>query len=298
MRRPAGIILLSFLVVCAWQPGAVLALQIAGPGAAIESGGDPFGPVGPAANDDGPGDDHFQLGGTTPGKWGPAEFGTGAVVTYSFATGTGYATNEIDSGSTIVPLESFIPLPSAQIKAEVRRAFAAWEAAADLRFVEVPDDGVDFTSFFTDDFQLSTSGDIRIGGHQFDGPRRILAHSFFAPNFLASGAGDIHFDVAEAWEIGFDGAGFDIFQVVGHEIGHSIGLQHTTVPQSLMNSTYSEDFAGPQADDIAGAVFLYGPPVPVPEPATVWLALAGSLVCWPWLTQRVLRAAFLLPLPG
>ena len=289
MRRRVGIILLFFLVVCAWRPGAVLALQIAGFGVPIEWSGDPSSPAGPAANHDGPGDDHFQLGGTTPGKWGPAEFGTGAVVTYSFATGAGYVTNEIDSGSTIVPLESFIPLPSAQIKAEVRRAFAAWETAADLRFVEVPDDGVDFTSFFTDDFQFSTSGNIRIGGHQFDGPRRILAHSFFAPNFLASGAGDIHFDVAESWEVGFDGDGFDIFQVVGHEIGHSIGLQHTTVPQSLMNSTYSEDFAGPQADDIAGAVFLYGPPVP--EPATVWLALAASLVCWPIFGLSARRAA-------
>ncbi len=46
-----------------------------------------------------------------------------------------------------------------------------------------------------------------------------------------------------------------------------------------MNAFYTELISGPQADDIAGMVFIYGPavvdppPPPVPAPAT--MALVG-----------------------
>ena len=85
-----------------------------------------------------------------------------------------------------------------------------------------------------------------------------IGHGFFPPPNGVSIAGDIHFDTAETWKIGFGGAGFDIFTVLAHEIGHAIGLDHTAVPGSLMNAFYSEAFTGLQADDIAGAVFIYG----------------------------------------
>jgi len=209
----------------------------------------------------------YTLGGSSPGKWYPFTFGEGSAITYSFASGDGYPTGESSSEGTVLPLESFMPFSLDEIKAEIRRAFDAWEAVANLTFVEVPDDGARFgeVDLFT------TSGQIRLGGHAFDGTRGLLAHAYFPPNFLASGAGDIHFDVADAWTIGFEGEGFDIFQVAAHEIGHAIGLDHTTVPDSLMNSTYSEAFVGPQTDDIAGAIALYG--ARVPEPATLVLAL-------------------------
>jgi hypothetical protein len=66
--------------------------------------------------------------------------------------------------------------------------------------------------------------------------------------------------------------------VSAHEIGHAIGLAHTGVPASLMNPFYTEAFSGPQADDIAGAAFIYGPaasapPPRIPEPRS--LALVG-----------------------
>lgn len=213
----------------------------------------------------------YKLGGSTPGKWYPFTFGKGSVITYSFASGDGYPTGESDAEGTVLPLESFMPFSVDDIKAEIRRAFDAWEAVANLTFVEVPDDGARFgeVELFT------SSGQIRFGGHAFDGARGLLAHAYFPPHFLASGAGDVHFDVADTWKIGFDGEGFDIFQVAAHEIGHAIGLDHTDVPDSLMNPTYSQAFVGPQADDIAGAVAIYGPPVP--EPTTVALSLWAGL---------------------
>lgn len=89
----------------------------------------------------------------------------------------------------------------------------------------------------------------------------------------------IHFDIAETWKIGFGGSGFDIFQVTAHEIGHAIGLGHEdTATVALMDPFYTEAFSGLQADDEAGAIFIYGPAVTaVPEPRTIMLLGIGVL---------------------
>lgn len=191
----------------------------------------------------------FVLGPTTPGKWGPAAMGTGATVTWSLMP-SGVA---MDSG-TSVALASFMP---AGFKAQIEAAFAAWSAVANITFVEVADSGHAFNV-------AGASGDIRIGGHVFDGPSGVLAHGYYPPGNGVTAAGDIHFDTAELWKIGFGGPGFDIFTVAAHEIGHAIGLDHTAVPSSLMNPYYTESLVGPQADDIAGARFIYGPAVRPP----------------------------------
>ena len=210
----------------------------------------------------------FVVGPTTPGKWGPAAFGTGATVTYSFmATGTSCAAEF--AGCTISHLSSFMPLGW---EAAISSAFASWSSVADITFMEIADSGEAFNA-------AGSSGNIRIGGHVFDGAGGTLAHGFYPPVNGSTAAGDIHFDIGDSWKIGFGGPGFDVFQVMAHEIGHAIGLDHTAVPSSLMNAFYTEAFAGVQADDIAGAVFIYGPAASgVPEPtslALVGLALAG-----------------------
>lgn len=151
--------------------------------------------------------------------------------------------------------------------AAIGAAFNAWSSVADIQFMEVVDSGVAFDS-------PGAVGDIRIGGHDFDGPSGVLAHAFFPPVNGISAAGDIHFGVDDTWKIGFGGAGFDIFQVAAHEIGHAIGLDHTGVLSSLMNPFYTEAFSGLQADDIAGAQFLYGA-APIPEPEIYAMLAAG-----------------------
>lgn len=209
--------------------------------------------------------DDYVLGPTTPGKWGPGGPGTGATITWSLMmTGTSCAAEF--AGCTISHLADFMP---AGYMSAITAAFETWASVANITFVMIADDGAAFNA-------ATTSGDIRIGGHSFDGPSGTLAHGFYPPANGVTAAGDIHFDVAETWKLGFGGAGFDIFQVFAHELGHALGLDHSAVAGSLMNPFYSEAFAGPQADDIAGMQFLYGPAVSdVPEPTTILLFGAG-----------------------
>ncbi len=211
--------------------------------------------------------DAFTLGPTSPGKWGSSLFGTGATVTWSLMP-TGVPFTESSLSGTMTALADFMPTG---FKAEIEKAFDAWSAVADLTFVEVADLGEAFNA------STQLSGDLRLGGHDFDGPGGALAHGFYPPNNGASAAGDIHFDIDEIWKIGFGGIGFDIFQVAAHEIGHAIGLDHSPHTDALMYGFYSEGFHGLQADDIDGAQFLYGAPhtVPTPEPATFALMGVG-----------------------
>jgi len=43
-------------------------------------------------------------------------------------------------------------------------------------------------------------GDIRIAAHRFDGPGKVLAHTYYPPPNGATAAGDAHFDEAENWD--------------------------------------------------------------------------------------------------
>lgn len=200
----------------------------------------------------------YVLGPTSPGKWGSPVFGTGATVTWSYmASGVDCSA---DGGGVCSSFASFMPVG---FEAAVNAAFAAWAAVADLTFMQIADGGEAFNA-------PGTSGDIRLGGHTFDGPSGTLAHGYYPPVNGDTAAGDIHFDTAESWKLGWGGPGFNIYQVLSHELGHALGLDHTAVPNSLMNPFYTEAFMGPQADDIAGMQYIYGP---VPEPST-WALFA------------------------
>jgi MYXO-CTERM domain-containing protein len=152
---------------------------------------------------------------------------------------------------------------------------------ANIKFVEVADDGAEFNA------DVTASGDIRIGGHTFDGVGGTLSHGYFPPANGASAAGDVHFDVAETWKIGFGGPGRDIARSFAHEVGHALGLNHAPLTSALMHASYSESFFGPQPDDIAGVQFLYGPPleIVVPEPST-WALAMLALALAPRLRRR------------
>lgn len=208
----------------------------------------------------------YVLGPTSPGKWGSPVFGTGATISYSFMPTGASCAQELPNceHAAITALADFMP---AGYLDAINAALAAWSSVANLTFIQVLDDGLPFN--------VGTSGELRFGGHPFDGPSNVLAHGFYPPLNGLTAAGDMHYDIDDTWKVGFGGNAntFDIFQVTAHEIGHALGLDHTGVANSLMNPFYTEAFSGPQADDIAGMQFIYGPAQVqgVPEPGTTAL---------------------------
>jgi serralysin len=103
-------------------------------------------------------------------------------------------------------------------------------------------------------------GDIRIGMRNIDGPQNILAFNQF-PN-----AGDMTMDSSELWAVPAQGQPANanrfrsMLNTVMHELGHALGLNHVCPNNGtkLMEPFASEDFYGPQQDDIRALQDLYG----------------------------------------
>jgi len=123
-------------------------------------------------------------------------------------------------------------------------------------------------------------GDIRIGAIAFDGVSGTLAHAFQpgTESFAADGStilGDMHIDDEENWGDGTDGT-LSLASVILHELGHSLGLGHSTDPGAIMRLNYSGQLEL-GADDIAGIQSIYGAAVPLPGAAFLFLSGIGAL---------------------
>jgi subtilisin-like proprotein convertase family protein len=213
----------------------------------------------------------FQLFGT---KWGanspfnvsfpPAA--PGGTVTYSFMP-NGVQLEGTRINTAITSLPGFQPCFVDKIHA----AFDAWEAVANIEFVEVADSGLPIES-------PSAFGQIRIGAHIFDGAGGVLAHAYFPPpnGSLVSAPGDVHFDIAENWSCSPGAGVIDIGFVALHEIGHSIGLLHEPTVLAVMNAFYNPALSALQPDDISGAAAVYGSNPSVTRPPLLALTYAPS----------------------
>jgi hypothetical protein len=135
----------------------------------------------------------------------------------------------------------------------VRNAFDTWSATVPLTFTEVA---------------VDQDPDVLIGWRPADDPDLTmvggtLAHADFPP-----GCGvvtdalpkPVHFDDSEhVWSLGAAPGAFDVETVALHEIGHILGLQHTTVNGAVMfpSVTSNSTLRVLQPDDLAGIRALY-----------------------------------------
>jgi len=143
-----------------------------------------------------------------------------------------------------------IPVSKAKKLALLRpacsQALSAWGKVSGFKFKQAP---------------KGSKADIKIGiysgdhgdGTPFDGLNGVLAHAVQPPY------GDLHFDADEAWSNNPTKAQTDTVAVALHELGHILGLAHSTDPNSVMYPSIAGGLATrvPQKDDIQGITTLY-----------------------------------------
>ncbi|XP_077421164.1 matrix metalloproteinase-28 isoform X1 [Vanacampus margaritifer] len=135
------------------------------------------------------------------------------------------------------------------VRLTVSAAFQLWSNVSGLAFKEAPEGPADIRLAFYE-------GDHNDGaGNAFDGPGGTLAHAFLPRR------GEAHFDKAERWTLNGH-KGHNLFMVMAHEIGHTLGLEHSPVRHALMSPYYRK--LGRSLvmswDDILAVQQLYGKP--------------------------------------
>ncbi len=131
----------------------------------------------------------------------------------------------------------------------VNAAFAMWADQTPLTFNEVSDpDQADILIGWAE----GEHGD----GDSFDGPGDVLAHASY-PNPYDDRRVFLHFDDSERW-VNSETRNVDLLTVAAHEIGHNLGLDHSSDPNALMYAAYAGPHRFLDEDDIAGVQSIYG----------------------------------------
>jgi hypothetical protein len=186
---------------------------------------------------------------------------SGLVVSYSFVPdGTSWSGG---TSAIVGSLGRYLP----GWRDSVRRAFSHWTVATGLTFVEIADQGQPFASLGKQQGD-SRFGDIRIGGVVSPASPKTLAWTYGPPPSTTV-AGDVTFNLVHDW-----GKGVDVFSVALHELGHSIGLDHSTAPDSVMSAQYRGPLIGLGASDVTAAKLVYGRATPY-SPANVFSHYGG-----------------------
>lgn len=149
-------------------------------------------------------------------------------------------------------------LPENQVSDDVRRVFAQaferWSEVTTLSFTET-------ASFNSADIKIGIFSGDHGDGEPFDGVLGTLAHAFSPPS------GRLHLDGDENWVLDGDflsapslNSAVDLESVAVHEIGHLLGLGHSSVQEAIMypsigSATRKVELTN---DDIQGIQVLYG----------------------------------------
>lgn len=162
-------------------------------------------------------------------------------------------------------LENHTPdIAKEDIDKTIAKAIDMWSNASGLSIKREDDPKA------TPDIKLSFVQGFHGDTRPADGPGGELAHAFFPLGGEGEEdlAGDVHFDNEDKFAIN-GGVGVDLLWLAVHELGHSLGLDHTYHPSSVMFAYYPGYFEKLKldSDDVAGIQALYGlPDVVGPQP--------------------------------
>lgn len=142
----------------------------------------------------------------------------------------------------------------------VESAYERWESISGLTFNYEPNDDrapVSGSTSSSRQGQLGVRADMRVAGHFIDGQTgsNTLAYNYFPQ------AGDMVIDTSNTSFYGNPSSNYlRLRNVIAHEIGHGIGLNHLESNNSnqLMEPFITTVFDGPQIDDILAAQRSYG----------------------------------------
>ncbi|CAG7723747.1 unnamed protein product [Allacma fusca] len=141
---------------------------------------------------------------------------------------------------------------------DMTKAFNVWADYSNLRFKQKP---ANTDADILISFRRGYHGD----SYPFDGKGHVLAHAYY-PNDYEGLAGDVHFDEDEDW---WSSSGqptdklehpISFVDVAAHELGHSLGLSHSTDQESIMFPYYQGKLGKTPAlgyDDILAMYQLY-----------------------------------------
>ncbi|XP_047123451.1 matrix metalloproteinase-18 [Hydra vulgaris] len=141
-----------------------------------------------------------------------------------------------------------------EVETLLEKAFQKWEAIADLTFNKLS-----FTSKEQADIDIKFVQGDHGDAFSFRLFRYDLAHAFYPLNNQGI-SGDVHFNDIFNFNVK-EKNGVNLFWAAIHEIGHSLGLHHSSFQGSLMYPTYlgnKEQNIQLHEDDILGIQSMYG----------------------------------------
>lgn len=171
-------------------------------------------------------------------------------------------------------------------------ALDTWASVSNLSFTEVNNASLAdlIIGFgFGQHCEVYTGSNLSCANNNFDDSgdpftgRNLLAHGYFPA--ISQYEGDLHFDEFETWSTQINNFETNLFGVAVHELGHSLGLDHSGDPNAIMYDTYNPQNPTVQlnGDDIAAIQQLYGSNgsdgIPPPPPPPDELPPNSNLTC-------------------